>query len=209
MGSRSASSPPRRRLDVRLPDAFRDLFRPYRYKAFYGGRGSGKSHSMATALLLLAAQKPLRVLAAREVQKSIRDSSKRLLEDRIGALGLDRRFTATENEIRSANGSLFLFAERIARFGRLMQERMNGANVNAKRGYITSVVGAIEVYDERVRVVGLTDTLKRAVAGQVEGDKIRGFVRKWRAQGESNPCFRRERATSWTARRRERRRIRA
>src|SRR6202035_4161329 len=23
----------------------------------------------------------------------------------------------------------------------------------------------------------------------------------WRAQGESNPCFRRERATSWTARR--------
>ena len=110
MASRSASSPPRRRLDVRLPDAFRDLFRPYRYKAFYGGRGSGKSHSMATALLLLAAQKPLRVLAAREVQKSIRDSSKRLLEDRIGALGLGRRFTATENEIRSANGSLFLFA---------------------------------------------------------------------------------------------------
>lgn len=110
MASRSASSRPRRSLDVRLPDAFRELFHPYRYKAFYGGRGSGKSHSMATALLLLAAQRPLRVLAAREVQKSIRDSSKRLIEDRIGALGLSRRFTATDTEIRSANGSLFLFA---------------------------------------------------------------------------------------------------
>jgi hypothetical protein len=29
----------------------------------------------------------------------------------------------------------------------------------------------------------------------------------WRAQGESNPCFRRERATSWTARRWARRRM--
>lgn len=97
-------------LDVELPDAFRALFLPFRYKAFYGGRGSGKSHAMATALVLLAAQKPLRILAAREIQKSIRDSSKRLLDDRIAALGLGRTFSSTENEIKAPNGSLFLFA---------------------------------------------------------------------------------------------------
>ena len=110
MASRSASSRRRlRKLEIELPDAFRALFRPCRYKAFYGGRGSGKSHSMATALVLKAAQAPLRVLAARETQKSIRDSSKRLLDDRIAALGLGRAFASTETEIRARNGSLFLF----------------------------------------------------------------------------------------------------
>ena len=111
MASRSGSS---RRLsknrEIHLPDAFQDLFRPFRYKAFYGGRGSGKSYAMATALVLLSAQKPLRVLAAREIQRSIRDSAKRLLDDRIRTLGLSRRYTSTETEIRSSNGSLFLFA---------------------------------------------------------------------------------------------------
>ena len=111
MASRSASSrrrPPNR--DIHLPEAFRPLFQPCRYKAFYGGRGSGKSYAMATALVLLSAQAPLRVLAARQTQRSIRDSSKRLLDDRIRVLGLAGRYTSTETEIRSANGSLFLFA---------------------------------------------------------------------------------------------------
>src|SRR3989338_6164266 len=31
---------------------------------------------------------------------------------------------------------------------------------------------------------------------------------EWRSLGDSNPCFRRERATSWAARRRERNRVR-
>src|ERR1019366_7936244 len=30
-----------------------------------------------------------------------------------------------------------------------------------------------------------------------------GFLKDWRSLGDSNPCFRRERATSWAARRRE------
>lgn len=110
MASRSASSRLPKDLEIELPEAFRDLFRPARYKAYYGGRGSGKSHSIATALVLLASQKPLRVLAAREIQRSIRDSSKRLLDDRIAALGLQRRYRSTESAIRGRNGSLFLFA---------------------------------------------------------------------------------------------------
>lgn len=95
---------------IDLPEAFRDLFVPSRYKAYYGGRGSGKSFAIATALILLAAQKPLRILAAREIQRSIRDSSKRLLEDRVAALGLGSRYRATETAIRGRNGSLIVFA---------------------------------------------------------------------------------------------------
>ncbi len=89
MASRSASSRPPTEREIALPEAFRPLFVPSRYKAFYGGRGSGKSHAVATALVLMAAERPLRILAAREIQRSIRDSSKRLLDDRIAALGLE------------------------------------------------------------------------------------------------------------------------
>ncbi len=86
------------------------LFTPSRYKAMYGGRGGGKSRSVATALVLHAFQRPERVLCAREVQKSIKDSVKRLLDDEIERLGLRAFFESTETEIRGKNGSLFIFA---------------------------------------------------------------------------------------------------
>jgi phage terminase large subunit len=62
------------------------------------------------ALVVLAAQKPLRVLCAREVQKSIRDSVKRLLDDKIDSAGFRSMFKSTDSEIRGTNGSLFIFA---------------------------------------------------------------------------------------------------
>jgi phage terminase large subunit len=83
---------------------------PVRYRAVHGGRGSAKSHSFAQALLLKAAEKPLRILCAREVQKSIRDSVKRLLDDKIQASGLSGMYESTDTEIRGKNGSLFIFA---------------------------------------------------------------------------------------------------
>lgn len=75
-----------------------------------GGRGSAKSRSAAAALLLQAAAFPHRVLCAREIQKSIKDSVKRLLDDEIERLGLGSFFESVENEIRGKNGSLFIFA---------------------------------------------------------------------------------------------------
>jgi phage terminase large subunit len=82
---------------------------PVRYRAIHGGRGSGKSHSFARALILKARGRPLRVGCYREIQKSIRDSVKRLLDDQIVAAGLSSFFTSTDTEIRGANGSLFIF----------------------------------------------------------------------------------------------------
>lgn len=97
-------------MSVQLPEAFQGLFEPHRYKAFYGGRGSAKSHSIATALVLIGAQKPTRILCAREIQKSIADSVKRLLEDKIKALGLDGFYSSTLTDIRGKNGTEFIFA---------------------------------------------------------------------------------------------------
>tara|TARA_R110000868_G_scaffold395488_1_gene667235 strand:- start:389 stop:1624 length:1236 start_codon:yes stop_codon:yes gene_type:complete len=103
-------------LSVKLPETFAFLFDtvaddglPVRYRAVHGGRGSAKSHSLAQALILKAAQNPLRVGCFREIQKSIRDSVKRLLDDKIRDCGLEDFFESTDTEIRGANGSLFIF----------------------------------------------------------------------------------------------------
>ena len=93
-----------------IPEAFEGLFEPHRYKVFYGGRGGAKSQTFAIVLLMLGRQRPIRVLCAREVQRSIRDSVKRLLEDEIDRLGLRGFYTSTEMEIRGANGTLFIFS---------------------------------------------------------------------------------------------------
>jgi len=97
-------------IDAKFPEVLEFLFRPYRYKVAYGGRGSGKSWGFARALLILARTKRLRVLCTREVQKSIRDSVHRLLSDQIETLGMGADFEILEAEIRCRNGSQFLFA---------------------------------------------------------------------------------------------------
>ena len=93
-----------------FPQALEFLFDPARYKIAYGGRGSGKSWGFARALLILAASRPTRVLCAREVQKSIKESVHQLLTDQIVDLGLSSQYTVLDNEIRGLNGSQFLFA---------------------------------------------------------------------------------------------------
>lgn len=95
---------------VQFPKKLACLFKPKRHKVAHGGRGSAKSWGFARALLILAAQRPLRVLCAREVQRSIKDSVHRLLTDQIQALGLGALYEVLETEIRGRNGSLFLFA---------------------------------------------------------------------------------------------------
>jgi phage terminase large subunit len=97
--------------EAQLPEWAQCLFdEDSRYICLRGGRGSGKSRSVASALVIRGASKQTRILCAREIQKSIRDSVKRLLDDEIERCGLQGFYTSTESEIRGKNGTLFLFA---------------------------------------------------------------------------------------------------
>ncbi|RPF70454.1 PBSX family phage terminase large subunit [Aurantiacibacter spongiae] len=95
---------------VDLPDYASDLWQPFRHLAWHGGRGGGKSYTVATALIIQAMERHERVLCGRELQKSIKDSSKRLLDDAIERLGVQSAFDSTDQEIRGPNDSLFLFS---------------------------------------------------------------------------------------------------
>lgn len=98
------------KVDAQFPVKVQFLFRPKRYKVLYGGRGSGKSWAVARALLVLGAQQQTRIICAREVQKSIKESVHKLLSDQIQALGLGRFYEVLETEIRGLNGTTFSFS---------------------------------------------------------------------------------------------------
>ena len=95
---------------IEFPKALQFLFEPARYKCAYGGRGSGKSWGFARALLIEGAQKTIRVLCTREVQKSLADSVHKLLSDQIEAMGLSGFYEVQQNVIRGKNGTEFTFA---------------------------------------------------------------------------------------------------
>jgi phage terminase large subunit len=99
-------------LDVKIEYApkLEDLFKPSRYKPVWGGRGSGKSWGVARALLDIGLDRPIRVLCAREIQKTISESVHQLLKDQITGLGLSDFYTVQENGIYGANGTEFVFA---------------------------------------------------------------------------------------------------
>jgi phage terminase large subunit len=92
-----------------FPSKLRCLFQPARYKVLYGGRGGAKSWGIARALLILAAQRKLRILCAREFQNSIADSVHKLLADQIQVLGLQAHYEVQKATILGINGSEFAF----------------------------------------------------------------------------------------------------
>lgn len=96
--------------EIEFPKKLKPLFEPKRYKVMHGGRGGAKSWGVARALIITAAQQPLRILCAREIQKSMKDSVHRLIKDQIEAMGYSHFFEVLDTEIRGKNGSLFLFA---------------------------------------------------------------------------------------------------
>ena len=82
-----------------------------RYKGAWGGRGSGKSQFFADLLVATAIRKPgFRGLCCREVQKSLKESAKRLIETKIEAHGLGQLFEVQESQIKTPGGGLIVFA---------------------------------------------------------------------------------------------------
>ena len=97
-----------------LPTArvFAPLLAPNRYKGAYGGRGSGKSHFMAEALIERAMLIPgHRGVCIREIQNTLKESSKRLIEDKLQMMGLGERdgFKVWSDTIQTPGDGIITF----------------------------------------------------------------------------------------------------
>lgn len=98
------------RFEERTPASFKPFLTEGRYKAAHGGRGSGKSHFFAEMLVVRAARtQGFRAVCLREVQKSLAQSVKRLISDKIEALKLGHLFEVQESQIKTPGGGLIIF----------------------------------------------------------------------------------------------------
>ena len=92
-------------LTIKTPRWFKPFLKPSRYKGAHGGRGSGKSHAFAEAVIEAHVMDPKRrTVCVREIQKSLAQSVKRLLELKIEQLGVQSYFEVQESQIKSRHG---------------------------------------------------------------------------------------------------------
>ena len=99
-------------LKIATGEIFLPLLEARRYKGAFGGRGSGKSHFFADLLLEDALrQKGLRSVCIREVQKSLKESAKRLLEDKLAEyrLGAAEGFKVFRELIETPGDGIIAF----------------------------------------------------------------------------------------------------
>ncbi len=96
--------------NAKFPEKLECLFQPSRYKVLYGGRGGAKSWGVARALLIQGAERPLRILCAREFQKSINESVHHLLKTQIDELGLTDFYQVQNSVITGINGTEIVFS---------------------------------------------------------------------------------------------------
>jgi phage terminase large subunit len=97
---------------LKIPTArvFERLLVPARYKGVFGGRGSGKSHFFGELLVeTCQAERGTLAVCIREAQRTLAQSSKRLIETKIAALGLSRRFKVYSDKIETPGDGIIIF----------------------------------------------------------------------------------------------------
>ena len=97
-------------LQIPTPRVFVPLLEDHRYKGAYGGRGSGKSHHFGEAVLEKCILNPgARVVCVREVQRSLKESVKRLIEDKIIQFKVGPMFRVLNDQIIAPGNGVILF----------------------------------------------------------------------------------------------------
>lgn len=93
-----------------VPRVFAPLLLPSRYKGAWGGRGSGKSHFFGEQMVEDSLCQPgLLSVCIREVQQTLKQSSKRLIEKKIQDLGLGKEFQVFDDRIETPGDGVIIF----------------------------------------------------------------------------------------------------
>lgn len=96
-------------INIQTPRWAVPLLEASRYKGAYGGRGSGKSHERAEALIERCLMSRTFAVCIREVQKSLAQSVKKLLELKIEAMGVGHLFDVQQSLIKAPHGGMIIF----------------------------------------------------------------------------------------------------
>ena len=85
---------------IQIPRKLSFLSEPWRYKVAYGGRGGAKSRSYAAQLVADSMVGEELILCCREIQNSIEDSVKRVIENEIDRLELGSIFDIKDKYVK-------------------------------------------------------------------------------------------------------------
>lgn len=97
-------------LKILTAEIFEPLLQPSRYKGAWGGRGSGKSHFFGEMLVeACQAEKGMLAVCIREAQKTLAQSSKRLIESKIRSLGVGAGFKSFSDRIETPGDGMIIF----------------------------------------------------------------------------------------------------
>lgn len=97
---------------LKIPTAkiFEPLLQSARYKGVHGGRGSGKSHFFGELLVeTCQAERGTLAVCIREAQRTLAQSSKRLIESKITALGVGNGFKLYSDKIETPGDGIIIF----------------------------------------------------------------------------------------------------
>lgn len=97
--------------ELRIPTAevFEPLLAASRYKGAWGGRGSAKSHFFAGLTIEESVSEKRDIVCIREVQRTLEQSVKKLLENKIEAFNVGEYFDVQDRRILSKPGGVIIF----------------------------------------------------------------------------------------------------
>lgn len=130
-------------LNADVPAIFEPLLSPARYKGAWGGRGSGKSHFFAWLAIKKCLVYPgCRIVAIREIQNTLKESSKRLIEDKLALhrLSKPQGFTVQHDSIQTPGGGVIVFQG--------MQDS-NNENIKSLEGFDVAWVEEAQTLSKR------------------------------------------------------------
>ena len=111
------------------------------------------------------------------------------LRDRIKTLKNERDMAqaSLERIVEQSRDRSALTPERIQAFTKLMHDKLDNGDVQARKTYLRAVISEIRVDDNKISIIGDKATLSSAIAGQnASNANVSGFIRKWRARNDSN-----------------------
>lgn len=150
-------------------------------------RQSAKTDAMDRRLVSLQREVADTDERLRRLYRSIEDGIIELddiLRERTASLKSEReRAKVAYDRARAQCGTVAMIdSVKIDAFARLMTEKLDNGDINARKSYIRSIVDAIEVDDKAIRIIGSKDVLQAVIAGKQNANgNVRGFVREWRA----------------------------
>ena len=112
-----------------------------------------------------------------------------LLAEQITVLKAEREKAkaALDRSLSQGAGAITIDPAKVDAFSRLMDDLLSQGNTPALKAYLRSILGAVEVGDKTIRIMGSKEVLAAAVTGRNSvRQNVRGLGPKWRTRQDSN-----------------------